>query len=144
MLPKIRVTSKNGLVKVVEHWIPYKKVKGPIRLSPPGVELGDSKDCYHWNIIMCKNEEIDSLLASTLALPKIHVTPKNAVSKSCWALKSAQKSQRALMFISSRSGARGLQRLPSLKYYNVQKWQSIFTLGLNSAKNTCYIQKCFK
>ncbi len=30
----------------------------------------------------------------------------------------------------------GLQKLPSLKYYNVQKRQSIFTLGLGAAKNT--------
>ncbi len=28
-----------------------------------------------------------------------------------------------------RSGIKGFERLPSLKYYNVQKWESEFTLG---------------
>ncbi len=31
-----------------------------------------------------------------------------------------------------------------LKYYNVQKRRSGFILGLDAAKNTLYIQKCFK
>ncbi len=35
------------------------------------------------------------------------------------------------MSVSSWSGARGLQTLPCLKYYN----KSRFTLGLNAAKN---------
>ncbi len=38
----------------------------------------------------------------------------------------------------------GLQRLPYLKYYNVLKWESKFTFGLNTAKNTHYIKKSFK
>ncbi len=28
--------------------------------------------------------------------------------------------------------------------YNALKWESIFTLGLNAAKSTNYIEKCFK
>ncbi len=40
-----------------------------------------------------------------------------------------------------QSGVRGLQRLPYLKYFNVQKWESRFTLGLGAAKITHYIQK---
>ncbi len=39
------------------------------------------------------------------------------------------------------SGAQELQRLTCLKYYNVLKWESRFTLGLNAAKNTDYIKK---
>ncbi len=44
----------------------------------------------------------------------------------------------------SKSGARDLQRLICLKYYNVLKLQSGFTLGLNAAKNIDYIKNCFK
>ncbi len=39
------------------------------------------------------------------------------------------------MSIFPRSGARWLEKLPSLKYYNVLKWESGFTLGLIAAKN---------
>ncbi len=42
--------------------------------------------------------------------------------------------------ISPRSGARGLQKLSFLKYYNVLEWESGFTLGLNAAENTDYIK----
>ncbi len=38
-------------------------------------------------------------------------------------------------------GVKGLQRLPCLKYYNVLKRESRFTLGLNAAKNTDYRKK---
>ncbi len=48
------------------------------------------------------------------------------------------------MFVSPRSGARGLQRFPYLKNYEIQKQESRFTLGLNAAKNTHYFQDCFK
>ncbi len=129
-------------IKVVEHWIPYKKVGEHICLSPPRVELGSSKDCHSWKIIRYKNIEVDSLEGSTL--PKVRITPKNASSKCCWALNSTKKLVGAYVYPPPRSGARGLQRMPSLKYYYVQKWQSIFILHLAAAKNTHYIQKCFK
>ncbi len=48
------------------------------------------------------------------------------------------------MSISYTSGVTGLQILLSFKYYSVQEWESRFTLGLDAAKNTHYIQKCFK
>ncbi len=44
------------------------------------------------------------------------------------------------MSISSRSGARGLERT-WLKYYNIQKQQITLSLGLNAAKNTDYMEK---
>ncbi len=47
------------------------------------------------------------------------------------------------MSSSSRSGARGLERLILLKYYNAPKWQIIFTLGLNAAKNNDFMEKSF-
>ncbi len=40
------------------------------------------------------------------------------------------------MSITPGRGAGSLQRLAFSKYYNVQKWQSKFTLGPNTAKNT--------
>ncbi len=48
------------------------------------------------------------------------------------------------MCIFSRSEASGLQRLLFSKSYNVLKRESRFTLGLNAAKITDYIKKCFK
>ncbi len=44
------------------------------------------------------------------------------------------------MPIFPKSGATALQRLPFSKYYDVLKWQSRFTLGLNAAKNVHYIK----
>ncbi len=40
-------------------------------------------------------------------------------------------------------GTRELQGLPSLKYYDVQKWERRFTLGVSAAKNT-HCQKIFQ
>ncbi len=48
------------------------------------------------------------------------------------------------MFISSQSGARGLERLIWLKHYIVLKRQITFNLGLNAAKNMHHIKKSFK
>ncbi len=40
-----------------------------------------------------------------------------------------------------KSGARGLQCLPCLKYYKVWKWESIFTLGLTRPKLPIILKK---
>ncbi len=48
------------------------------------------------------------------------------------------------MFISPRSGARGLKRSGCLKSFNVPQWEIRFTLGLNAAKTTHYTEKSFK
>ncbi len=45
------------------------------------------------------------------------------------------------MSIFPMSRGKGLQRLPCLKYYNVLKWESRFTLGLDAAKIIGYIEK---
>ncbi len=45
------------------------------------------------------------------------------------------------MSISPKSGARGLERLPYLKYYDVLKWENRLTLGINTAKSTDYMKK---
>ncbi len=42
------------------------------------------------------------------------------------------------------NGGRGLQRLPLLTYYNILKWESRLTFGLNAAKHSDYIKKCFE
>ncbi len=59
-------------------------------------------------------------------------------------IKFPTKSQGAHMSIPAQSGAKGLYRLIWLKYYNVHKWQITFTLGLNAAKNTAYMERSFK
>ncbi len=47
--------------------------------NSPGVELGGSKDCRVWNIIMYWNEKVDPLKGSTLQ--KLPVITKNASNK---------------------------------------------------------------
>ncbi len=76
-------------------------------------------------------------------MPKIRIISKNASNKSCWALNWVQKCQGAYVYL-SQEGSKVFQELPFLKYYNVSKWESRFTLELNAAKNKHYIQKCFK
>ncbi len=48
------------------------------------------------------------------------------------------------MAISPTSGVRGLQRSVRVKFYNVQEREIRFTLGLNAAKNTHFMEKSFK
>ncbi len=48
---------------------------------------------------------------------------KNTSYKSCSELNFLQKSQLAHISIFPGSGARGLQRLMCLKYYNLLKWK---------------------
>ncbi len=48
------------------------------------------------------------------------------------------------MFISSRSGARGLQCLSCFEFYNLSNWKSRSTLGLDAAEITDYIKKGLK
>ncbi len=40
-------------IKVIKKWISYEKVSVRMCPSPPGGELGGSKDCHLWNIIVC-------------------------------------------------------------------------------------------
>ncbi len=108
----------------------------------PEWSQGPPKIAIFWNIIVLKNGKVDSLWDWTL--PKIRIISKNASNKSCWALNSLQISQWAHMSVSPLSGARGTKDCHLLKYFNVQKWGSRFTLGLHAFKNTHCIQKCFK
>ncbi len=48
------------------------------------------------------------------------------------------------MSIFLQSGAKGFKNCHLLKYYNVRKWGSRLTLGLDAARNMHYIQKFFK
>ncbi len=61
----------------------------------------------------------------TFWLLKLPIISKNWSNKSCWELNFVQKSQWAHMSVSSRSWTKGLERLPSLKYYNVLKQEKI-------------------
>ncbi len=90
------------------------------------------------HIIMHWNRKVDSLSGWTLL--KLLIISKNCSNISCSELNFVQESQWAHMPIPLKSGARGLERLPSLKYYYVLKRESRFTLRLNDAKNTHYIK----
>ncbi len=104
-------------------------------LSPLRVELGGSEDWYGWNI-MYKNGKLYSLQGWTLW--KIPILWKKASSKSYLELNS-----QTCLSPPPWVGAVGLGTLIWLKY-NAQKWQIIFTSGLNAAKNTDFMEKCFK
>ncbi len=75
---------------------------------------------------------------------KIMIYLKNALNKSCSEFNFLQKTQWTNVSISLYSGARGLQRLPFLKYFNALEWECTFTLGLNATENAKDIKKCFK
>ncbi len=74
-------------------------------------------------------------------LRKIPLIWKKDSSKSCLELSSLQENWWAHMSITHWNGVTGLIRFIWLKYYNEQKWQIIFTLGLNAAKNNDYMEK---
>ncbi len=58
--------QKKLQIKVVRHWISSKKVRELICLSPPGVELGDSKDWQVPSIILKGNSKLHSIYCSIL------------------------------------------------------------------------------
>ncbi len=57
---------------------------------------------------------------------------------------SHKSSEGAYVCLPLPSGSRRLKRLPCLKYYNAQQWESTFTRGLNAAKITDKIKQRFK
>ncbi len=62
-----RIPSKKKIgINVVRNLIMYKIVGERICLSPPRVELGDTKDWCSWNIIFFKNSKIYSIWGSTM------------------------------------------------------------------------------
>ncbi len=109
---------------------------------PPRVELGAPKIAIFWNIIMFENGEVDSLWC--WMLPKIRLISKNASNKSCWVLNSVQKSLWAHMSISPRVELGALKITIFWNIIMLKNRGSRFTLRPDSAKNTHYIQKCFK
>ncbi len=113
-----------------------------IQKSQFRVELVAPKIAIFWNIVMFKNREIDSLWG--WMLPKIRIISKNISNKSCWALNSIRESQWAHLSYLLQSRAWASKDCHLLKHYNVQKLGSRFTLWLDAAKNTQYIQKCIK
>ncbi len=117
---------------------PTKKSVGADVYHPPMVELGDWEDWYGWNI-MNKNSKLYSLQG--WMLQKIPILWRKGSSKSFLELNSLQKSHWTHISISPQSGARWLDRLIWLKYYNVQKRQIIFTSEMNVVKNTDFMKK---
>ncbi len=79
-----------------------------------------------------------------LMLPNIPIIQRNASNKNCPELNFLQKNSLGAYVCLLRSEAKGLPRLPSSKYFNVQKWESSFTLDLDAARNAHYIKKCFQ
>ncbi len=67
--------------KFVLNSIFYKKLSGCMSLSLSRVELGASKDCHFWNILMHWNGKVDSLKGRML--PKIPSISKNTSYKNC-------------------------------------------------------------
>ncbi len=104
-------------------------------LSPPWVELGDSKDQYVWNLTMYRNGKLNSPF-----LAQCCITSKKASNKSC----SELNFKIPRMSISRRSWTRELQGSICLKSYNLQKWEIRFALWLNAVKNSDYMKNCFK
>ncbi len=74
----------------------------------------------HWN------GKVGSLLEWTLQ--KIPIISKNSSNKNCSKINFLQTTHWTHISISPRSGARGLQRLPFLKYYYVLESECGFTL----------------
>ncbi len=72
---------------------------------------------------------------SVLLLPKVSIILTNALNKNCIELNFLQKTQRAHVFISSSSRAKGHQIFVN--------FEILLTLGLNAAKSTDYIEKYF-
>ncbi len=103
-------------MKIIENWISYRKVSGRTYLSPPGMELVGLKDWYVSNIILYWSGKVDSFLG--WRLPKSKIISNNCSNKNRTELNFVQKSHRAHMTISRRSGAKRFERLSSLKYYN--------------------------
>ncbi len=93
-------------------------------------------------IILYPERKVDSLLAWHCQNYRLYQKMVQIKVVKHWIL---YKKVSGRMSVSHRSGAKRKQRLQSLKYYyNVLKWESRFTLGLDAAKNTHYIKTCFK
>ncbi len=58
-------------IKVVEHWILYKKICRLLRLSPSEMVLGAPKIHIFWNILMFKKRKVDSLWGSMQHCQKV-------------------------------------------------------------------------
>ncbi len=81
-------------------------------------------------LIFYWNRKIDWLKGSTM--PKITIIWKKAWSESCRKFNFLQKTQWEHMSVSPHSGARELQRLLRLKYYNVVNRENRFNWILNN------------
>ncbi len=114
----------------------YKKLSKRISLFPSGVELGSPK---YLPFLKYKNTlEWGSKFTLSYMLPKIPNVSKNASNKSCAEWNFLQKTFSTHVAICLLSGERG----PAI--FEILKTLSRFSLGLNAAKNTYYIEKCFK
>ncbi len=92
----------------------------------------------HWQCCLhCSRWKMDEVLhLRTNVAKNAHHIKKKFKNKCYSELNFVQKNARADMSLPPTSGTRGFERYPSLKYYNVEKWKSRFTLRLDATENT--------
>ncbi len=88
--------------------------------------------------------KLESRFTLGLKAAKIRIISKKALNKSYGELNFLQKFHWSPVTLSPRSGVKCLQRLPCLKYCDVLKRESRFSLGLSAVKNTDYSEKSIK
>ncbi len=72
----------------------------------------------------CHHRNVPWYTVFTVQQSPLQIIFKKTSNKNCLELNFLQKTQWVHMSISSSSGARGLERLPFFKYYNVLEWES--------------------
>ncbi len=114
----------------------YEKLGGWMSLSPSAVELGASKDCHFLNILMHWNGNVHFCYKKYQKMLQTRII-QNEISyrklPECNSLSPLP-----------RNGAKGLQRLQFLKYYDTLELERWLFLGLNAAKSTDCTEKCVK
>ncbi len=110
-------------------------------LSPPGVELGGSKDWHVSNVILYWNGKVDSFWG--WRLPKSPIISNNCSNKNCWELNFVQKVS-GRTFLSPSGMKVGDRKIDLFQIFIVLKWETSFIFGMSAAKITDYIKKLFK
>ncbi len=81
------------------------------------------------------------VILSGWTLLKLLITSKNCSNKGCSKLNFIQESQWVYISISPKSGARGLEKLPSLKHSHALKQNSIFNFRAQHCQKYALYEK---